>query len=407
MQFAAPQALYGLLLLPVLFAFFLWSGRRRRKAAESLGEPGLIEKLSLGVSRGRDRGKTALFLTGLLFLVLAMARPQWGHGMDEVRARGVDVFLVLDTSFSMDATDVPPSRMERARYIASALIDRLRGNRIGLIVFSGTAFVQCPLTVDYGAAKIFLDTVTTGVVPEPGTDILQALEAASRAFVARDSRFKFVVLLTDGEETEGSVLRVADKARDEGIVIHAVGVGTPRGEPIPLRNDTGGVTDYIRDESGQPVLSRLAEDTLSKIALATGGRYFRISERDDEIEEIAALIMGTEGDELESQLFRRFQERFYWPLGFALLFLLAEALIPRERSPQPERSASEARAVGVGPHGSERSPQPERSASEARAVGVGPHGSERSPQPERSASEARAVGVGPHGSERRARLKPV
>ena len=331
MQFAAPLAFYWLLLLPALVSFLVWSGRRRGRAAERLGEPTLIERLSLGVSRSRDRWKAALLLAGVFFLVLALARPQWGQGTDEVVARGVDVFLVLDTSFSMDATDVAPSRMERARYIASALIERLQGNRIGLIVFSGTAFVQCPLTLDYGAAKIFLDTVGTGVVPEPGTDILQALEAASRGFVARDSKFKVVVLLTDGEETEGSALGVAEKAREEGIVIHTVGVGTPGGEPIPVRNENGDVTDYIRDESGQPVLSRLGEETLSKIALQTGGKYFRISEQDQEIDEIAGLVAGMEGEELESQLFRRFQERFYWPLGFALLFLLAEALVPRER----------------------------------------------------------------------------
>jgi len=331
MQFATPEAFYWLLLLPALVFFLVWSGRRRGRAAERLAEPTLIERLSLGVSRSRDRWKASLLLVGVFFLVLAIARPQWGQGTDEVVARGVDVFLVLDTSFSMDATDVAPSRMERARYVASALIERLQGNRIGLIVFSGTAFVQCPLTLDYGAAQIFLDTVGTGVVPDPGTDILQALETASRGFVARDSKFKVVVLLTDGEETEGSALGVAEKAREEGIVIHTVGVGTPGGEPIPVRNENGDVTDYIRDESGQPVLSRLGEETLSKIALQTGGKYFRISEQDQEIDEIAGLVAGMEGEELESQLFRRFQERFYWPLGFALLFLLAEALVPRYR----------------------------------------------------------------------------
>ena len=147
-----------------------------------------------------------------------------------------------------------------------------------------------------------------------------------------------MVLLTDGEETKGSVLGVAEKAREEGIVIHTVGVGTPGGEPIPVRNENGDVTDYIRDESGQPVLSRLDEDTLSRIALETGGKYFRISERDQEIEEIAGLISGMEGEELESQLFRRFQERFYWPLGFALALLVAEALVPRERRTRREAS---------------------------------------------------------------------
>jgi Ca-activated chloride channel family protein len=331
MQFATPSAFYGLLLLPALVFFLVWSGRRKGKAGQQFAEPSLLERLSLGVGRGRDRWKASLLLVGVFFIVLAIARPQWGQGTDEVVARGVDVFIVLDTSFSMDATDVAPSRMERARYIASALVERLQGNRIGLIVFSGTAFVQCPLTLDYGAAKIFLDTVGTGVVPEPGTDILQALEAASRGFVARDSKFKVAVLLTDGEETEGSAVGVAEKARDEGIVIHTVGVGTPGGEPIPVKNESGDVTDYIRDDSGQPVLSRLGEETLSRIALETGGKYFRISEQDQEIDEIAGLVAGMEGEELESQLFRRFQERYYWPLSFALLFLLAEALVPRER----------------------------------------------------------------------------
>lgn len=333
MQFADPEAFYWLLLLPILVGFFVWAQRRRRRVIEKLGDPTLVERLSLGVSRTRERFKSALLIAGLFFLVLALARPQWGQGTDEIVARGVDVFLVLDTSFSMDATDVAPSRMERARYIASQLMERLRGNRIGLIVFSGSAFTQCPLTLDYGAAKIFLDQATTGVVPEPGTDIVQALEEARRGFVTRGSRFRVVVLLTDGEQHEGNAVKAAEAARDYGIVIHTVGVGTPGGEPIPVRNERGEVTDYVRDESGEPVLSRLDEATLSRISLVTGGKYFRISPQDEEIAEIATLVGGMEGEELESQLFRRFQERFYWPLGFALFFLVVETLLPRERRP--------------------------------------------------------------------------
>lgn len=331
MQFATPNAFYALLLLPGLAAFFLWSRRRRRRAVEALGDSTLVDRLSLGVSRARERWKSALLFAAFFFLVLALARPQWGQGTDEVVARGVDVFLVLDTSFSMDATDVAPSRMERARYIASSLMERLKGNRIGLIVFSGTAFVQCPLTLDYGAAKIFLDTVATGVVPDPGTDIVAALEAARRGFVARDSKFRVIVLLTDGEQNEGDAVGVAKEAREQGIVIHAIGVGTPGGEPIPVRNDQGEVTDYVRDDSGQPVLSRLDEKTLQDVAFATGGKYFRISDRDEEIDEISKLISGMEGEELESQLFRRYQERYYWPLGIALVFLVAETLIARRK----------------------------------------------------------------------------
>ncbi len=331
MQFQTPNAFFLWLLLPVLAWFLYWSLRRRAKVAQALGDVELVERLSLRVSPTRERIKSALVGAAVLFVVIAIARPQWGRGEQEVFARGVDVFLVLDTSFSMDAPDIAPSRMERARYIASQLMERLQGNRIGLVVFSGTSFVQCPLTMDYGAARIFLDTVTTGIIPEPGTNIVQAIEAAKRGFVSQGSEYKVVVLLTDGEQQSGDVVSVAEQARDEGVVIHAVGVGTPGGEPIPVLNERGEVSDYVRDPSGQPVLSRLDEETLGALALATGGEYFRVSGQDEEIEAISALIMDMEGEELESQLLTRYQERFYWPLAIALILLVAEILVSRQR----------------------------------------------------------------------------
>ena len=331
MQFAWPEAFYLLGLVPGLGAFFWWTARRKRRAEKMLGGGGLFDRLTRHVSPVRERVKLLLLLTAVFFLVLAIARPQWGQGAQEVVAHGVDVFLVIDTSFSMDATDVAPSRMARARYIASGLMDRLQGNRVGLVAFSGSAFVACPLTFDYGAARIFLDTVDTGVVPEPGTDIAEAIRGAERGFVARDSKYRVIVLLTDGEQQSGDVLEVAKKARDEGIVIHAVGVGTPRGEPIPVRNERGEVTDYVRDEAGQPVLSRLDETTLSEIARMTNGSYHRVSTRDEEIESVASQILKMEGEDLESALRTRYQERFTWPLGVALALLLSDALIGRRR----------------------------------------------------------------------------
>ncbi len=331
MQFGSPDAFYLLLLIPVLVLFFRWATGRHMRRAGVLGDPSLVQRLTLRRSVTRERVKLGLLLACLFFLALALARPQWGRGEEEVVAHGVDVFLVLDTSFSMDAPDVAPSRMERARYIASELMERLQGNRIGLVVFSGSAFVQCPLTLDYGAVRIFLDTVTTGIVPEPGTNIVQAVEAARKGFVARDSKYRVVVLLTDGEQSSGDVGGIAETAREQGIVIHSVGVGTPGGEPIPVRNDEGEVADYVRDESGQPVLSRLDEDALSRLALTTGGKYFRISDRDEEIDQLTELVMGMEGTELESQLYSRYQERFYWPLVLAVALLIAETLISRQR----------------------------------------------------------------------------
>lgn len=331
MQFQTPNAFWLWLLLPILAWLLFWSLRRRRRAVEALGDVELIERMSLGVSPRRELIKPVLVGAAVFFLVLAIARPQWGRGEQEIFARGVDVFLVLDTSFSMDATDIAPSRMERARYIASQLMERLQGNRIGLVVFSGSAFVQCPLTLDYGAARIFLDTVSTGIVPEPGTDIVQAIEAAERGFVSRSSDYKVIVLLTDGEQQSGDVASIAKRARDDGIVIHTVGVGTPGGEPIPVLDERGEVSDYVRDESGQPVLSRLDEETLTELALTTGGEYFRVSGQDGEIEALGELVMGMEGEELESRLVTLYEDRFYWPLAIALALLVIDTLVSRQR----------------------------------------------------------------------------
>ncbi|MFQ5790347.1 MAG: VWA domain-containing protein [Acidobacteriota bacterium] len=332
MQFGSPSSFYLLLLVPLLGALLWWARQRRRRLEARFGDPALMAKLTASVSPVRDRIKTALLLAAVFFLVLALARPQWGHKTEQVVRSGVDVFLALDTSLSMDATDVVPSRIGKAQHIASALMDRLQGNRIGLIVFSGSAFVQCPLTLDYGAAQIFLDSVFSGIVPEPGTNIAEALEAARRSFVSKESKYKVVVLLTDGEQHEGDPVRAARQAREEGIVIHAVGIGTPGGDPIPVRDERGRVVEYLRDEGGQPVLSRLDEDTLGRIALTTGGKYFRASRRESEVEEIASLVSEMESKELDAKLFTSYEERFYWPLGLAIAFLTAETVIPRRRS---------------------------------------------------------------------------
>ncbi len=248
MQFGETNAFYLLFLLPLLVGFFVWAKQRKQKAAARFGEMALVAKLAATVSPVRDRVKSVLFLAALFFFILTLARPQWGQKTEQVVRSGVDVFLAIDTSFSMDATDVVPSRIEKARHIASALMDALQGNRIGLIVFSGSAFVQCPLTLDYGAAKIFLDSFSTGVVPEPGTNIVSALAMAERGFVAKESKFKVVILLTDGEQHEGDTMAAAEAARDAGILVHAVGVGTPGGDPIPVLDERGEVTEYKRDE---------------------------------------------------------------------------------------------------------------------------------------------------------------
>ncbi len=336
MQFANLSALYLLWLVPALVALSIWSGRRKRRAIAVFGDADLVSKLSQAVSPVLDRLKGGLILATVFFLVLAIARPQWGEKTEEVVRSGVDVFIAVDTSLSMAATDIVPSRMEKARHLAAALTERLQGNRVGLIVFAGSAFVQCPLTLDDGAVRIFLDAVGTGVVPEAGTNVASAIDAARRGFVSKESKYKVVILLTDGEQHEGDPADVARKAREEGVVIHTVGVGTAAGDPIPIRNSKGEVTDYKRDAAGRPVLSRLDEQSLGRVALATGGKYFRATDRETEVEEIGELIASMESKELKSQLFTRYEERFYWPLGFAIVFLIADTAVPRGRRRKEE-----------------------------------------------------------------------
>ena len=329
MQFANLSALYLLWLVPALVALSIWSGRRKRRAITVFGDAELVSKLSRAVSPLLDKLKGGLILATAFFLVLAIARPQWGEKTEEVVRSGVDVFIAVDTSLSMAATDIVPSRMEKARHLAAALAKQLQGNRVGLIVFAGSAFVQCPLTLDDGAVMIFLDAVGTGVVPEAGTNVASAIDAARRGFVSKESKHKVVILLTDGEQHEGESADVARKAREEGVVVHTIGVGTAAGDPIPIRNSKGEITDYKRDAAGQPVLSRLDEQSLGRVALATGGKYFRATDRETEVEEIGELIASMESKELRSQLFTRYEERFYWPLGFAIVFLIADTAIPR------------------------------------------------------------------------------
>ncbi|HKN46643.1 MAG TPA: VWA domain-containing protein, partial [Candidatus Polarisedimenticolia bacterium] len=235
MRFAAPQYLWALLALPILLALFVLAFRRRRRALEVFGDLRLVRRLSPTSSTERRVIKAALVVASALFLVLALARPQWGARLETVSRRGVDVIVAVDTSLSMLTEDVKPNRLAQARAAVASLLDMLQGDRVGLVAFSGTAYVACPLTLDYGAASMFVDVLDPDLLPVPGTAVAESIRAALRAFHSNERRNKVLIMMTDGEDHEGDVQAAARAAADEGITIYTVGVGTPNGEPIPLR----------------------------------------------------------------------------------------------------------------------------------------------------------------------------
>jgi len=333
MHFARPQYLAVLWAIPVIASFFLWSLRSRRLRLEAFISPTLAGRFASEFSRSKALGRVLLFTGFFAFSILALARPQWGSRMDTVQRQGVDLIMALDTSYSMNAEDVAPSRMAKAKSEVRGLIERLKGDRVGLLVFAGAAVVQCPLTLDYGAAELFLDIANTGIVPEPGTSLAAAIQTATAAFIAKEKKFKVLVIFTDGEDLEGEVEAAVEKAKEAGVIIYTVGIGSPEGKPIPIRNEKGDVLEYRKDPQGQVVVSKLDERALNEIASETGGRYFRATTSENELDQIEDEVSHMEKKQLETRLYQNFEDRFQYPLAVAALCLASTAWITERRRP--------------------------------------------------------------------------
>jgi Ca-activated chloride channel homolog len=337
MHFARPEFLNLLWLVPLLAVFFMLALRSRRRRMERLIAPALVAQLTTEYSRFRTVMRAILLLAAFTFGILALARPQWGARLETVRRRGVDIMVALDTSYSMNAEDIAPTRLAKAKSEIRSLLGRLKGDRIGLLSFAGTALVQCPLTLDYGAAALFLDMANTEIIPEPGTSLAEAIKAANSAFIARERKYKALVMMTDGEDLEGQVDEAVEKAKEAGIIIYTIGIGTPEGKPIPVRDPQGNIVEYRKDPNGQVVVSSLDERGLARIAEATGGRYYRATTSESELDELYADISQLEKKDLESRLFQNYEDQFQYPLALALLSLAAECWMSERRRARASR----------------------------------------------------------------------
>ncbi len=333
MHFAKAEYLNLLWVLPGLVIFFYWSFRRRRKKLEKFIGSSMASRLTEEFSRWKAFLRAFCLMGFFTFVILALARPQWGARLETVHRRGVDIICALDTSYSMNAEDIAPSRLEKAKGEVRRLMQRSEGDRFGLVSFSGAAVVECPLTLDHGALSLFLDAANTGTIPEAGTSLASAIEAATSAFIANERKYKVLVLFTDGEDLKGQVDKATRKAKGSGVIIYAVGIGTLQGTPIPIRDRNGKVAEYRKDPGGQIVVSSLDERSLAEIATETGGRYYRATTSESEIETLYDDISGLEKKELESKLMQNFEEQFQYPLALAIIFLVAESWINEKRRP--------------------------------------------------------------------------
>jgi Ca-activated chloride channel family protein len=327
MQFARAEFLNLLWGIPALGVFFYWSFRQRRKRLERLIGTAMAPRLAGEFSRAKAIIRALLLLGFFTFGVLAAARPQWGTRLDTVRRHGVDIIAGLDTSYSMGTEDIAPNRLEKAKGEIRRLVEKAQEDRVGLVSFSGAAIVQCPLTLDHGAVSLFLDVANTGMIPEPGTSLAAAIETATSAFIARETKYKVLVLFTDGEDLQGQVDKAVAEAKEAGVVIHTVGIGTSQGMPIPIRDSKGDIVEYRKDPGGQVVVSSLDERSLARIAAQTGGRYFRATTSESEIEALYSDISGLEKKELESRIVRNLEDRFQYPLALAFMCLLGQCWI--------------------------------------------------------------------------------
>jgi len=330
MRFGNLNYFFLLWIIPLLIAFYVYAFRSRDRLLAVFCGQKLQPVLLPDRQRGRRAIKAFLILGGITLGIFALTRPQWGFHWEDIKRVGVDIMVAIDVSESMLAEDVKPSRLERAKREVYDLIHMMEGDRIGLIAFAGTSFVQCPLTLDYGACKMFLDYIEPDLIPVPGTALADAIRNAIKSFNTKERKSKVLILITDGEDHEGAPLEAAREAKQEGIKIFTIGVGQDGGAPIPLRDGSGG---FKKDRRGDMIITHLDEATLQKIALETEGSYVRSVTGDMDLDKIykVDIKQHIEGKELSSTRQRRWEQRFQWFVCAALLLIAGEFFISERR----------------------------------------------------------------------------
>jgi Ca-activated chloride channel family protein len=327
---AHPLLLHFLWLVPLAALALVIIYRRKRRDLLAFCDPELASRLAGERIQARGFLKSMLLLGGLALMILALAGPRWGSHYQEVSQKGVDIMLAVDVSSSMLVEDVQPTRLERARREVHDLLQVVAGDRVGLVAFAGAAFVQCPLTLDYGALTMFLEALRPDLIPVPGTDLGGAVDTALSAFDPASETDRVILLITDGEDNEGAGLRAAERAARAGVKIFIFGIGDPAGGPVP--EGQGG---FKKDAGGRMIMSRLDESGLKRIAEVTGGTYVRSTGGDLDLDLLyySGIKMKTEASVLKSGKIKVYEERFAAFILVAFVLLLLEAMVGERKRP--------------------------------------------------------------------------
>jgi Ca-activated chloride channel homolog len=330
-RFGDPEYLIALALIPVLIALYLVFNYKRKRAIREFGNPELLEPLMPNVSTIRQAWKFTMLMLALASLIVGLARPQFGAKLQKIKRQGVEIIIALDVSNSMMAEDIQPNRLERAKRAIARLTERLSNDKLGLIVFAGDAYTQLPITTDYTSAKLFLSSINTSIVPVQGTAIGAAIDLGMKSFTPETESSKAIIIITDGENHEDNPVEMATLAKEEGIVVHTIGMGLPQGGPIPMINASG-QKDFRRDKDGEVVVTKLDEKTLQEVAAAGGGKYVRANNTEVGINAIFDEINSMQKTELESRVYSDYNDQFYYFIGLALLLLLLEFLLMERKN---------------------------------------------------------------------------
>jgi len=329
-RFANPGMLYLLLLVPGLIILLVLSLRQRKLARARFGETEMVKRLLPDYSPRRVIIKFIICTLAFIFGVLTVARPQFGSRLEEIKREGVEVIIALDVSNSMLAEDIAPNRLERAKQAIAQLVNQLRNDKIGLILFAGDAYTQIPVTNDYLSAKMFLESAGTEAVSKQGTSIGSAIDLGMKSFSPQNDKSKALIIITDGENHEDDALSKAKEASGEGIVIYTIGIGSPDGSPIPLT--VNGRQDYLKDQNGNTVITRLDEDILKEIASATSGRYVRANNTSLGLNEVYNDIGRMKKSETSSVMYTDYNDQFMVPAIIMLMLLLIDFFIMDKRN---------------------------------------------------------------------------
>ena len=331
MKFGAPYYFYLLWTLVPLIIFLIWANRKKYDLIVRFCGANLFSKLVTLNFKHLQKSKAIFVTLTFLFLLLALTRPQWGYQWEDYKQEGVDIIIALDVSRSMLAEDIKPNRLERAKRKISDLLYMLRGDRIGLVAFAGTSFVQCPLTLDYAAARIFLNAIDTDLIPVQGTALGEALRKSTKAFRTQENKSKAIILITDGEDQTGQAMKAAEEAKKAGIKIFAIGIGKEIGAPLPNPNMVNG---FLKNENGDVIITKLNESILQKISLMTGGSYVRSVTGDIDLKTIYLdqISQNLDKNKFKSERRKIWQERFQWFIFLAFLILVYESSLSARKN---------------------------------------------------------------------------